>query len=463
MSPKFISGTPMSIFRTIRNFLFGNLNTLPQEDLNYVSSAKAALLQQSPKGGQLLLWLVFVVFISLIIWAAFAQVDEFARGEGKVVPSQQIQIVQNLEGGILAELYVTEGMRVHRGQRLLRIDDTRFSSELREAGLTLAQLEIKSMRLRAEAEGKDFVLPPNHKFDELLAQQEMELYRSRIDELQSNRDVLEEQTIQKQQEISELKSKHDQLSTSYDLLNKELELTRPLADEGAISKVELLRLERQLNDLQGELNAARLALPRVQSNLKEAQEKLANLDVVFKREAREEINKINLEFSRLTQTNQALADRVKRTNVTSPVEGTVKQLLVKTIGGVIQPGMDIIEIVPSEDVLLVEARIKPADIGFLHPGQTAKVKFTAYDFSIMGGLDGELVHISPDTILDDKGNSFYVVKVETSRVFRGQNGAELPIIPGMTVTVDILTGKKSILDYILKPILKTRQLALRER
>ncbi len=458
-----MSANKLPFFSRMHRFFFGDLNALPEEDLDYVSSAKAALLQQSPRGGQVLLWLVFFIFIVLIIWSALAEVDEFARGEGKVVPSQQVQIIQNLEGGILAELYVTEGQRVDRGQRLLRIDDTRFASELKEAGVTLDQLEIKSIRLRAEAEGKAFSLPEDHRFPPDLFLQEMELYQSRQEELQGNRQVLEQQSLQKSQEISELQAKNQQLKTSLELLNKELELTRPLADEGAISRVELLRLEREVNDLQGELNAASLALPRARAGLREVEEKLENLNVVFRREAREELNKINLEFSRLAETSAALADRVKRTNVTSPVAGTVKQLLVKTIGGVIQPGMDIVEVVPSEEILLVESRIRPSDIGYLHPGQAAKVKFTAYDFSIFGGLDGEVVHISPDTIIDDNGDSFYLVRVETSRVFRGADGSELPIIPGMTVTVDILTGKKSVLDYILKPILKTQQLALRER
>ncbi len=242
-----------------------------------------------------------------------------------------------------------------------------------------------------------------------------------------------------------------------------MELTRPLVSEGAVSEVELLRLERQLNDLNGELEAAKLALPRVESSLIEAEEKLRNVTLVFRREAREQMNEITLELSRLTETSEALVDRVKRTVVTSPVTGTVKRLLVNTIGGVIQPGMDIAEIVPSEETLLIEAKIRPSDIAYLHPGQEAKVKFTAYDFSVMGGLDGKVVHISPDTIMDEQNESFYLVRVETSRVFTGPDGTELPIIPGMTVSVDVLTGEKTVLDYLLKPILKTKQLALRER
>ena len=452
-----------SVWQKISRFFFGDFNSIPDHDLDYVSSAKAALLQQSPRGGQLLLWVVLLIFVVLFIWSALAEVDEFTRGEGKVVPSQQVQVLQNLEGGILAELYVEEGQEVSRGQKLLRIDDTRFSSELKEAGVTIAQLEIKAHRLRKEAEGEPFILPENHKFDPGLAQQELELHASRMDELRSNKQVFVQQVAQRRQEVSELQAKLEQLKTSFDLLAQELALTKPLAAEGAISEVEVLRLERQVNDLKGDLHASELALPRARSSLKEAQEKAANVDLVFRREAREELNKVTSDFARLAETSGALADRVQRTLVVSPVAGTVKQLLLKTIGGVIQPGMDMIEVVPSEEILLVEARIRPSDIGFLHPGQKAKVKFSAYDFSILGGLDGEVVHISPDTIIDENGDSFYLVRVETSRVFVGADGTELPIIAGMTVSVDVLTGKKSILDYLLKPILKTRQLALRER
>ncbi len=433
------------------------------EDLNYIASARAAVLEQNPRGARTLLRVIALFFVSFVLWAALTEVDEFTRGEGKVIPSQQVQIIQNLEGGILAELYVAEGDIVERGQSIARLDDTRFSSSLREAGVTLAQLQIKSARLRAEAEGEAFTVPENTDWNAALVRQEREFYESRQSEYQSNRQVLEQQVAQRQQEVSELKAKEEQVAKSYAFLEQEVTLTRPLVSQGAVSEVELLRLERQLNDLEGELNAARLALPRALSELNEAKEKLTNLELVFQREAREKLNEISLELSRLTETSEALVDRVKRTVVKSPVTGTVKRLLVTTIGGVIQPGMDIAEVVPSEETLLIEAKIRPSDIAYLHPAQKAKIKFTAYDFSVMGGLDGEVVHISPDTITDDNDESFYQVRVETSRAFTAPDGTELPIIPGMTVSVDVLTGKKTILDYMLKPILKTKQLALRER
>jgi len=433
------------------------------EDLDYISSAKAAVLQQSPKGGQMLLWVILGVVVTLIVWSAYAKLDEFTRGDGRVIPSQSVQLIQNLEGGILSELYVREGEKVVRDQALLRIDDTQFSSSLREAGVMQAHLEIKAERLRAEASGEAFLIPAVHTWNTSLVERESAVHRSRIEEYESAHDVLRQQVMQKEQEVSELEAKEARLEKSYDLLSQELDLTRPLAADGAISRVELLRLERQVNDLSGELQAAKLALPRAGSSLNEMRERLENQALTFRRDARDQLTEVTDELSLLAETNSALADRVERTLVVSPVAGTVKRLLVKTIGGVIQPGMNIVEVVPSEEIMLVEAQVKPRDIAFLHPGQKAKVKFTAYDFAIMGGLDGEVVHISPDTITNEKGESFYLVRVETSRVFTGPDGRELPIIPGMTVNVDILTGEKTVLDYLLKPILKTRQLALRER
>lgn len=434
-----------------------------QEDLSYMSSASAAVLQQSPRGGQQLLWSIAGFFLIAILWAAWAEVDEFTRGEGRVIPSSQIQVIQNLEGGIVAELYVREGQLVRSGQPLLRIDDTRFASSLREAGVTLDQLRAKVARLRAEAEGAPFDRQSLPDISEAVAVQELALFESRKRELHGGNQVLVEQVSQKRQELSELQARKEQLQRSYELLESELNMTRPLADEGAISQVELLRLQRQVNDMAGELKGAELAIPRAQSSLQEAREKLANAELAFRSDAYLELNEASAELSRLSETSGALEDRVERTLVRSPVAGTVKQLFVTTIGGVIQPGMDIVEIVPSEDSLLVEARVRPADIAFLHPQQSAMVKFSAYDFSIHGGLEGEVVHISPDTIVDENGESFYLVRVETERGHLGSEAAPLPIIPGMTVGVDILTGKKTVLDYLLKPVLKTKQLALRER
>jgi len=442
----------------------GQKEAIPEEDLSFASSAAAAVLHQSPRGGQQLLWAIMAFIIGIIVWAAYANIDEFTRGDGRVIPSRSVQLVQNLEGGIVAEIFVREGQLVKSDEPLIRLDDMRFSSSLRETEVNQSQLQAKTARLQSEAEGLAF--PEDELLKTLPANEvkaEKDLYLARQQELESSNDVIRQQITQKQQELSELRAKSRQLQRSYQLLKDELDLTQPLVAQGAVSQVELLRLKRQTNDLAGELQAARLSIPRIQSSLAELEQKLAAASSAFRSKAQAEYNDAKAELSRLNESSQAIVDQVDRRLVKSPVAGTIKQLFVKTLGGVVQPGMDMMAIVPSEDSLLIETRIRPADIAFMHPGQKAIVKFTAYDFSIHGGLEGQVVTISPDTILDDEGESFYLVQIETESSFLGNESEALPIIPGMTVNVDVLTGKKTVLDYILKPILKTKQLALRER
>jgi adhesin transport system membrane fusion protein len=402
--------------------------------------------------------------VGIIVWAAYAGIDEFTRGEGRVIPSRSVQLIQNLEGGIVAEVFVREGQLVKRGEPVLRLDSIGFSSSLSETKVNQAQLLAKATRLKAEAEGSDF--PEMQLLTSLpkaTVNAEKNLYLARQRENTASSQIILQQITQKKQELSELAAKASQLKRSYRLLKEELNLTQPLVAEGAVSQVELLRLQRQANDLHGELEAVKLSTPRIESSLIELEQTLKAQESAFKSQAQSDYNDVNAELSRLQETTQAIVDQVDRRVVKSPVTGTIKQLFVKTLGGVVQPGMDLLEIVPSEDSLLIETKIRPADIAFMHPGQKATVKFTAYDFSIHGGLQGEVVNISPDTILDEEGESFYLVQIETRESFLGAENNSLPIIPGMTVNVDILTGKKTVLDYILKPILKTKQLALRER
>lgn len=434
-----------------------------EEDLDYVDSATAAVLRQSPRGGQALLWAIAVFLLVALVWAALAEVDEFARGDGRVIPSQKLQVIQNLEGGIVQEIFVREGQLVARGQPLLRIDDTLFSSSLQETAVTLDQLTARVARLEAEAAGRVFAPEQLDGVDPQFVAQERALYSSRALEQKTTEQVLREQVSQKEQELAELSAKEAQLARSVKLLEDELNMTRPLVSSGAVSPVEMLRLERQANDLLGELEGSRLAIPRARAGLEEVREKLVASQLKFASEVQKELAEVRAELSRQQQSSKAAQDRVNRTLVRSPVAGTVKQMLVDTIGGVIRPGMDIVEIVPNEDKLLVEARIRPADIAFITPGQAASVKVTAYDFAIHGALAGKVVQISPDTIINDEGESFYRVRVETELSYLGQADNPLPIMPGMVVSVDILTGQKTVLDYLLKPILKTKQLALRER
>ena len=440
-------------------------NRRPSEtELPYVDDINAALLERTPTHTRRLLYLIAAVVLAFLLWAAWAEVDEVTVGQGRVIPSQQTQVVQNLEGGIVAELYVHEGQVVAANAPLLRLDATRFASNVGETEADRQALVLRVERLSAEAEGRALNVPSS--VNELapgLAASEQALFASRQQQLQDEVAGLEEQLNQRRQELREYSSKQSQYRSSLGLLRQEIAMSEPLVAEGAISPVEVLRLKRGEVETQGELQAITLAIPRAESAIKEVERKIDETRGRFRSEALTELNEARTELSKIQSTGKALEDRVSRTLVTSPVRGIVKQLLVNTIGGVIQPGSDMVEIVPLDDTLLVEAKIRPQDIAFLHPGQEAVVKFTAYDYTIYGGLKANLELISADTITDEEGNSFYLIQVRTNKNHLGSDAHPLLIIPGMIATVDIITGEKSVLDYLLKPVLKARAEALRER
>lgn len=434
------------------------------DDAEFMSEVSAATLESAHRAGHSLLVLSLAFFLVAGWWAYVTSLDEVTRGEGKVIPSSKIQVIQNLEGGILDDVLVTEGQIVEKGQVLLKIDDTRFSSSVRETELKYYELLARSTRLKAESDGVDFIVPEEViSANPTLAANERALYLSRQRELKSAIEVLELQQAQRRQELIERRAKQSQLIEGYELSNKELKMSEPLVDLGVISEVEVLRLRRTVNQLYGEMEANRLAIPRTQSALNEAQQKVIEQTIQFKTDAASQFSEVNAELSRTRETIFSAKDRVTRTHVRSPLKGTIKQLKINTVGGIIQPGMDLLEIVPIEDNLLIEAKIRPSDIAFLRPGQEAMVKLTAYDFSIYGGLPAKLERISADTIKDEKDESFYLIYLRTDKNYIFHKNVKLNIIPGMTTTVDILTGKKTVFDYLLKPILKAKNEALRER
>lgn len=435
------------------------------EDQNFVTDVNAVNLYGASIQSHFILWAVLSFVVIAITWASFAEIDEVTRGRGKTTPSSQIQIVQNLEGGILTEILISEGQIVKKGQQLLQLDPIRFSSSLNESKLKYYELMAAVARLTSEVESTPLSFP-----QEILdaapevSKGARRLYKSRLNNLNAHTRTIDEQITQKSQELVELRAKASQISRSYQLLKEEVDMSAPLVAEGALSRVELLRIQREANDLKGQLTAAKLAIPRIKSTLAEAKSNREGLITEFKTSALEELNMAKSELDRVTESTLALKDRVTRTKIISPVKGIIKQLKVSTLGGVIQPGMDLVEIVPLEDQLLIEAEIKPSDIAFLHPGQQAIVKLTAYDFSIYGGLKAELEHISADSITNEEdGKNYYIIRLKTEKNYLESHGEKLHIIAGMVADVDIMTGKKSILDYLLKPILKAQQRALRER
>ncbi len=437
---------------------------IKQGDLDYLSNRNAALLLRSPRGGRIILWCIFIFVACGLVWANYTVLDEVTVGEGKVIPSSQVQIVQNLEGGILKEIHIKVGQTVEKNQLLMTIENTEALSSLREQQAEFTNLSVRAARLSAEATGTDprFDVEMRANYPDVV-RRELSLYENRLASLKANQVVFEQQVLQKEQEIIELEAKLDNLRTGFEFANEELRLTRPAFEQGAVSKVELLQLERQVNQMEGDMKATLLALPRAKSSLVEAKTKLLESDAKYRAEAQEDLTDVRSKLDQLAEVNVSLADKVQRTQVRSQVKGIVKQLQITTVGGVIKPGQSLMEIVPLEDTLLIESKVRPEDIGFINPGLTAVVKLSAYDFAIYGGLKGKVENITADTILDEEGNSFYIVRVRTDKNFLGTDESPLPIIPGMQATVDVITGKKSLLDYLLKPILKAQQNALRER
>lgn len=412
-----------------------------------------------------LLLLLVTIFVSGIYWAHKAQIDEVTGGLGQVIPSSAVQIVQNLEGGIVSEILVRSGDTVEADQVLLRIDDTTASAGFNEIRETYLGLLASTARLSAETEDRDLVFSDEiqTKRPDLVAS-ETTLYQTRKSELTSALQVLQQQKSQRSGELRELRSRLAGLRRSLALVSEEYDLTAPLLASGSVARVDVLRLERERSDLQSEIRQAQDAVPRVQAAINEADQRISERRNNARSLALAELNEKRVRMSALYEQMQASEDRVVRTEVRAPLKGIVKAVNFNTIGGVVQPGEDMIEVVPIEDTLLVEAKISPKDVAFLHPGQEAKVRLTAYDFSIYGGLEGELEQISADTIEDERGEHFYHVRVRTQETgLTGKDGEPLPIIPGMVAEVDILTGKRTVLQYLLKPFLKARHKAFRER
>jgi len=402
--------------------------------------------------------------VSIIVWSAYAEVDELVRGNGKVIPSKRLQIVQNLEGGIVSELHVSEGSVVKKGQVLIKIDDTLFESNFQEKRGKILALQVEEVRLRAEIAGAqniDYISSLQKSVPGLIKEQRF-LFDSRRAQLSGSQNVIDQQILQKKQALARADFNYKQAINEQALTQTELDILHPLYEEGVVSRVELLRVEKMVLKASGEAAESRFRMPQIEAEILELMNKRDQLLIGFRSEAQRELSDILAELPQLAHSSDVLEDRVSRTQVRSPVNGTIKQLMVNTIGGVVQPAMDIVSIVPIEDVLLIETKIKPADIARLYPGQRAMVKFTAYDFTVYGGLEAEVVNISADSIVNKKGESFYLVRVKTKTNDLGRQGKKLPIFSGMIAQVDILTGKKTILNYILKPILKAKQVALTE-
>ena len=418
-----------------------------------------------PLMSHLQLFLILGAVVAFITWASFAQLDQVTRGQGRVIPSSEVQQIQHQEGGIIDAFLKREGEQVAQGEVFIRLRDVGATSDLGARQARQFGLQAKFARLEAEAAGEG---TPTFS-DELMenapeaVREELNAFNANKRSLDSQISVLQSQLRQRRAEVTEISGRISDLRGVIALTQEELAMTRPGVERGAVPRRDLLQLERELANQKTELNGLRNSLPRANSAIREAQNRINDLRESAKMEAQALLADVRTDIAEITNTLGALEDRQDRTEIISPVDGIVKDLKINTVGGVIRPGDIVAEIVPNDDNLLVEVQIRPSDIAFISPGQDAMVKITAYDFSIYGGLKGKLVDISPDTVTNEDGESFYRVRVRTEENSLKRKGEILPIIPGMVAGVDILTGEKTVMEYLLKPFIKTLDEAMNER
>jgi membrane fusion protein, adhesin transport system len=435
-----------------------------EKDYEFMNSLSAAILNRTPSKISKVLKIWIFTIAAFIIWASLAEIDEITRGDGDVIPYGQNQIIQNLEGGIIESILVEEGKKVKEGEIILKIKNAESESTSKTNAMKFKELKAKKMRLFAEANELEF---EKVQTDDADFQKQIELakklYESNRLEFQAKDQSIVQQIRQRKQEYKEAQARIKTLQKSLEFVTEEISMTAPMVKEGVKSKVDFLKLKREANGIENDIEASSLSLPRLKYAIEEYRQKRVEAKQLFINNAKKELNEVSSEMSRLQTQQIEFQDKVERTMVKSPVNGIIQKLFVHTVGGVVQPGADLVEIVPTNKKLYLEIKIKPSDIAFIHPGAKAKVKISAYDFAIHGGLVGTVVNISPDTITDAKDNTFYLIHVETEKNYLGTKEHPLNIIPGMTASVDIVTGKKTIMQYILKPILKSKQYVFSER
>ena len=422
--------------------------------------AKWAVEQQKPIKTKVIIYTIFSTFTLLLLWAAFAPVDEVVNGIGKVIPSLGTQIIQAVDGGMVEEIMVRESDIVSKDTVILKIDPTRFSSFLGERKAQVMALMAKAARL--EALTRDVPYAPSAEVSASvpnIVQHERRLYETSLEEIRSSISVARDRAAQRRQELIESTSRVSQLSTAKDLAQDELKATKSLLESGAVSPLEVTRLEKEVARARGEKDQAMAQVSRARSAIQEAEGQVREIGLRYRNSWRNELSATLAELESLTEGNKALVDRVSHSEVRSPINGTIKRLFVNTIGAVVMPGGAVAEIVSDEDELVVEAKLSPSDRAFVKPGQNVVVKFTAYEYAVYGGLDGVVEYVGPDTITDERGNTFYTVRIKTSKTNFGENR---PILPGMVAQVDIITGKKTVLSYLLKPLFRAKEKALRE-
>ncbi|WP_104016896.1 HlyD family type I secretion periplasmic adaptor subunit [Roseovarius nitratireducens] len=438
----------------------------PRTEEDFVNDATADRPRGRGRGPWLLLLLIAGGIAAFLVWAAFYEIEEVTRGTGRVVPTRQLQVVQSLEGGIVSAIEVREGDLVQEGDVLMRIDDTSAGAERGELREREAALLAEAARAGAEAQGGETLAFPDGLAERApgAVSAEREVFLSRRAQLESELSVLRDKLAQRRSGLRELEAAVVKLEAQIAPLTEEIDLTSGLVDSGAVPRIELLRLRSRMAELEGELAVSRARLPGIRAAINEAESQIRLARTGYVLTARERLARINGDLAVLREALRAATEKVSRTSLRAPVNGTVNTVHVTTIGAVVQPGGPLIEIVPRDDQLLIEARIRPRDVAFIRPGDSASVKITAYDYLVYGALDGTVQRIGADTVEDGEGTEFFRVMVRTRRSeLEAEDGTTLPISPGMVAQVDILTGRKTVLDYLARPLMRARSEALRER
>lgn len=435
------------------------------QDNEFANDISAAALTDKSNSNWRLLFVLLAGIGGFLAWAYVFEIEEVTRGPGRVIPSSQVQVVQSLEGGIVRSIDVHEGATVEAGQVLMHLDDTGFSAQLGELLEKESALLAEKSRLEAEAAlSGQFSFPRGlESRNSLATTAEKEVFLARRTQLDQELSVLQNRLTQRQAELAELEALRKKIATRLEPLDEEIELTEELVLRGAVPKIELLRLKSQRAELTGDLIIARASEPRATASILEAETQIQAARASYVSSARERLARLQVELAVVQEGLRAAKDKVTRTAVRAPTNGIVNTLNVSTIGAVVQPGAPLAEIVPADDRLLVEVDIRPQDVAFIRPGEQASVKITAYDYLVYGSLSGRVVRIGADTIENAQGDQFFRIVVETEKAHLGSDEKPLQIIPGMVASVDIQTGRKSVLSYLGKPVLRASAEALRER
>jgi len=423
-----------------------------------------AMLSQPFSNWRSLAWVVMTLLATALLWANFAELDEVAVTPGEIIPQGQVKVIQHLEGGIIERIYVTEGAIVQAGNPLVLLDLATAGVNREELQARLDGELLRRARLKAELENSELQLPsgPSNRHP-TLAEAERKGFRARQRSLDTTLGVLREQLRQRQLEVEELEARKRSVTRNLALARERLKMSRSLLSEGLTAKMEHLKLRAEVEELQGELQSLEPAVPRARAAVAEAEQRLDEGKNMFQQEAQEHMGRTEQAIAQLRGILAEATEQGMRAKIKSPIDGVVKKLRYYTIGGVISPGEPIMEIVPTGDKLVVEAKLNPTDRGYVSEGQDAMVKVTTYDFVRYGGLQGTVTHVAPDSSTDENRAPYFRVIVTTDRTYLGQHEGQLPITPGMQATVDIHTGRKSVLDYLIKPVLKLRHEAFRER